>query len=71
LNRVGGVGKCVLLDEVPTLADAERCWTDSDPPRQLETTRYLADGGVDDLELISIAEPGAEDVRNFVPTVPL
>ena len=61
-----GVGIGVLFDDVPTLADAERRWADPDAPGPVEPSTYIAHGGIDELELVHVPEPGPECGRHGV-----
>jgi hypothetical protein len=71
VDGVAGIGVRLLLDDMPALADAERRRSHPQPPRQVQAAPDLADGGVDDLEVGGVAEPGAEDAAHRVGSFPI
>src|SRR5439155_20434498 len=66
VDGVAGIGVRLLLDDMPPVADAERRRSHPQPPRQVQAAADPADGGVDDLEVGGVAEPGAEDAAHRV-----
>src|SRR5690348_18256699 len=64
-----GVGVDVLLDEPGAGAEARPA--DPDAPPQLEAGADLADGGVDDLERVDVAEPPLERGADLFAAPPL
>ena len=47
---------------MPAVADAEGRGPDAQAPRKVEPAANLSDGGVDELEVVGLAEPRAERV---------
>lgn len=71
VDGLGGVGKGVLFDDMPPVADPERRGPHPQPPRKMQSPADLADGGVEDLEVLSVTEPGRERSRDRVGAVPV
>ena len=55
---VGGVGVDLLFDGEPAAAEPFR--PQPEPPVQVQTAANLADGGLDELEILGVAEPARE-----------
>src|SRR5580704_3852417 len=66
---VGGVGVGLLLDDEP--AGAEPLRPEPEPPVQVQATTDLADGGLDELEILGVAEPALEPVCDRAGAGPL
>ena len=66
---VGGVGVGLLLDGEP--AGAEPLCPQPEPPVQVQAATDLADGGLDELEVLGVAEPASELVGDHLGAGPL
>ncbi|MDX6411709.1 MAG: hypothetical protein QOE91_1225 [Gaiellaceae bacterium] len=71
LDRVARVGVGLLLDDVPTISDVEGRRAYSQSPRQMQPSANFADRGIDQLELLCIAEPRAEYAAYGVGALPV
>src|SRR5690348_14535530 len=71
LDGLRGVDVGLLFDDVPTVADVEGGGPKAQAPREMEPASHLTDGGVDELELVGLAEPRAEGVGHRCRSLPL
>jgi hypothetical protein len=64
LDGLRAVGVDLLLDDVPSVADAERRGPHAQAPGKVEPATDFSDGGVNELEVVRPAEPRAESLGN-------